>query len=455
MIIRQHSGVGQNYPKPTETCISGVCTGALSAAAVSCCKHELELLPLAVQTVAIAFRVGLKTVRARNGISSSSEPWSLVVSSSSAESVLETLKNFSEANVSTIYLCYNLIPSSDMLQCLPLTSQPYVSAYGLHGQTISAPPSILKQLQNTYQFGHTGKASIPIHAPYHAPHLFDEKDIDHILEPIAPLLSSNTYGSNLPFISSATGKLIQVGSIRLYFESALRQILIEPFHFQKLCEGISQHIQASDAKSFQIIPFGSTADKAVASALQSICREYADHTKEPLRNVNILDNPDVRSSNSKIAIIGISGRYPSAENNEEFWDLLFNGLDVHKPAPALHWDVKTHVDHTGAQKNTSATPYGCWLEHPDAFDAQFFNMSPREAPQVDPAQRIALMTAYEAIEQAGIVPDSTPSTRKDRVGVFYGVTSNDWMETNSAQNIDTYFIPGGNRAFIPGRFVIV
>jgi acyl transferase domain-containing protein len=61
------------------------------------------------------------------------------------------------------------------------------------------------------------------------------------------------------------------------------------------------------------------------------------------------------------------------------------------------------------------------------------------------------MTAYEAIEQAGLVPDATPSTKRDRVGVFYGVTSNDWMETNSAQNIDTYFIPGGNRAFIPGR----
>lgn len=45
----------------------------------------------------------------------------------------------------------------------------------------------------------------------------------------------------------------------------------------------------------------------------------------------------------------------------------------------------------------------------------------------------------------------TSSTKKNRVGVYFGATSNDWMETNSAQNIDTYFIPGGNRAFIPGR----
>ena len=119
--------------------------------------------------------------------------------------------------------------------------------------------------------------------------------------------------------------------------------------------------------------------------------------------------------------------------------------------PPLHWDEKTHVDPTGKGKNTSATPFGCWLDRSELFDAKFFNISPREAPQIDPAQRLALLTAYEAIEEAGIVPGATPSTQKDRVGVFYGVTSNDWMETNSAQNIDTYFIPGGNRAFIPGR----
>ena len=157
------------------------------------------------------------------------------------------------------------------------------------------------------------------------------------------------------------------------------------------------------------------------------------------------------SSKPKIAIVGISGRFPSANSVSELWEVLYNGLDVHKVVPSLRWDVDTHVDASGTRKNTSATPFGCWLDNPGMFDARFFGMSPREAIQVDPAQRLALLTAYEAIEQAGIVPDSTPSTRRDRVGVVYGVTSNDWMETNSAQDIDTYFIPGGNRAFIPGR----
>ncbi|KAF1345659.1 thiolase-like protein [Delphinella strobiligena] len=55
------------------------------------------------------------------------------------------------------------------------------------------------------------------------------------------------------------------------------------------------------------------------------------------------------------------------------------------------------------------------------------------------------------MEHAGIVPGRTPSTREDRLGVFYGMTSNDWCEANSGQDIDLYYIPGTNRAFIPGR----
>lgn len=218
---------------------------------------------------------------------------------------------------------------------------------------------------------------------------------------------------------------------------------------QPLCEGLASYVKESAADTVRIVPID-----AYASTLTSTLKRHLEGC-----TIRVLSEHQARPSHqivgsalkSKIAVIGMSGRYPSAKDNREFWELLCHGRDVHKTAPALRWDVKTHVDITGARKNTSATGFGCWLEHPETFDALFFNMSTREAPQVDPAQRIALMTTYEAIQQAGIVPDATPSTRKDRVGVFFGVTSNDWMETNSAQDIDTYFIPGGNRAFILGR----
>lgn len=86
------------------------------------------------------------------------------------------------------------------------------------------------------------------------------------------------------------------------------------------------------------------------------------------------------------------------------------------------------------------TPYGCFIDQPGLFDPRFFNMSPREATQTDPMQRLALSTAYEAMEMAGFVRDRTPTTQASRIATFYGQTSDDWREINAAQDIDTYFV---------------
>lgn len=44
------------------------------------------------------------------------------------------------------------------------------------------------------------------------------------------------------------------------------------------------------------------------------------------------------------------------------------------------------------------------------------------------------------MEVAGFMPDRTPSSQRDRIGIFYGMTSNDWREVDSGQNVDTYFV---------------
>lgn len=73
-------------------------------------------------------------------------------------------------------------------------------------------------------------------------------------------------------------------------------------------------------------------------------------------------------------------------------------------------------------------------------------MSPREAKTVDPTQRLLLMTAYEALERAGY-----SDHQGRRIGTFFGQATDDYRETNAGQNIDLYYIPGGMRAFGPGR----
>ncbi|RYP00907.1 hypothetical protein DL764_006369 [Monosporascus ibericus] len=147
----------------------------------------------------------------------------------------------------------------------------------------------------------------------------------------------------------------------------------------------------------------------------------------------------------------MAGRFPDSNSHEALWELLEKGIDAHRVVPADRFPVETHFDPTGKAINSSHTPYGNWIEQPGLFDPRFFNMSPREAFQTDPMQRMALMTAYEALEMSGYVPNRTPSTRLDRIGTFYGQTSDDWREINAAQEVDTYFITGGVRAFGPGR----
>ena len=315
---------------------------------------------------------------------------------------------------------------------------------------MSGPPRSLTKLTNSTSFKDLRYQNIQIHGPYHAPHLYSQDDVDEIVESLTPH-KAHSRPNQIPIFSS-TGATLTGGNFKTLLKAAVGQILLGPIHWNDILSELQIYLRKSNSKTFAVTPIGTKADQLIYSALKQTSLRDLQLSTTTQRTSSFSENDSFRSpGNSKLAIIGMSGRFPGAKHNEAFWDLLYQGLDVHKSVPASHWDAETHVDPTGARKNTSATPFGCWLDDPGVFDARFFNISPREAPQIDPAQRLALMTAYEAIEQAGILADATPSTRRDRVGVFYGVTSNDWMETNSAQDIDTYFIPGGNRAFIPGR----
>lgn len=120
-----------------------------------------------------------------------------------------------------------------------------------------------------------------------------------------------------------------------------------------------------------------------------------------------------------------------------------------KQIPSDRFNPLTYVSKDGKDKNKSATEHGNFMKDAGNFDARFFNMSPREAMQTDPQQRLALVTAYEALEAAGYVPGQTPSTQMERIGSFYGQTTDDYKDVNVVQEIDTYYVSGIIRAFGP------
>ncbi|KAI1021844.1 hypothetical protein LB505_008880 [Fusarium chuoi] len=388
---------------------------------------------MAVSSVVAAFRTGLLVTDTARRVDPSQDlnrSWALLVPGQKAA---KAFQEFWDANDGGV-----------------LTSMPYISAYAPNGITVSGPPQRLSDLAHWLASQSITSKAIPIFGAYHAPHLYSQKDARRIVDGLM-LNKSVSPSEQIPLLSS-TGSKPEERSFVTLLEDAIAQALLHPLRWSSIFDDVQAALETAGSQQFSVQSIGSNAEHLIYTALKKTSLRYlVPETTAPSQPTSVPSVPDAGTSKPKLAIVAMSGRFPGAKDNEAYWDLLYKGLDVHKPVPSLRWDQQTHVDPTGAGKNTSATPFGCWLDDPSEFDARFFNISPREAPQIDPAQRLALMTAYEAIEQAGIVPDATPSTRPDRVGIFYGVTSNDWMETNSAQNIDTYYIPGGNRAFIPGR----
>jgi len=130
-------------------------------------------------------------------------------------------------------------------------------------------------------------------------------------------------------------------------------------------------------------------------------------------------------SKDRIAIIGIGCRFPGGINNQDqFWKLLVEGRDAICEVPADRWNISRFYDPEPGIVGKSIAKRGGFIEGLDQFDPQFFGISPREAPYVDPQQRLLLETAWEAIEESGIVLDFDKGTD---IGVFVGISHNDYQ----------------------------
>ncbi|KAA6474297.1 SDR family NAD(P)-dependent oxidoreductase [Bacillus swezeyi] len=151
--------------------------------------------------------------------------------------------------------------------------------------------------------------------------------------------------------------------------------------------------------------------------------------------------PSASKKAEDIAIIGMAGRYPKAQNIQQFWENLKAGTDCISEIPNTRWEWKEFEELT----SPSGKPFSKWggfIEDADCFDPQFFRISPREAETMDPQERLFLETCWEAIEDAGYTPEAIAEPRGENkrrhVGVFAGVMHKDYSligaEAISEQN---------------------
>lgn len=117
----------------------------------------------------------------------------------------------------------------------------------------------------------------------------------------------------------------------------------------------------------------------------------------------------------KIAIIGMAGRYPDADNLDQYWDNLANGRNSVREVPGERWNVDQYFD---ADRSKDGKVYCKWLgalTDIDGFDPLFFSISPAEAEGMDPQHRLFLQEGYKAFEDAGYSPEALSHTEVRRL----------------------------------------
>ncbi|HKR63434.1 MAG TPA: beta-ketoacyl synthase N-terminal-like domain-containing protein, partial [Thermoanaerobaculia bacterium] len=143
-----------------------------------------------------------------------------------------------------------------------------------------------------------------------------------------------------------------------------------------------------------------------------------------------------------IAVIGMSGRFPGAPDVAAFWQRLADGTDCVTEMPLARFGA-------GAEGK-----WGGFLDRVDDFDPLFFNISPREAVQMDPQQRLFLEEAWRTFEDAGYPPAELDGKR---CGVFVGGGSGDYQRRLDAAGLapEAFTFMGNAGSILAARIAFV
>lgn len=154
-----------------------------------------------------------------------------------------------------------------------------------------------------------------------------------------------------------------------------------------------------------------------------------------------------------IAVIGMACRWPGGiASPQELWELLERGGDAITEVPPTRWDAEAWYAPQARLPGKMSSKWGGFCQKAEQFDPAFFGISPLEAYHMDPQHRLLLMVAWEALENAGILPADLDGSD---AGVFIGQGATDYfsllLQALQPEEIGPYLGTGGSGSGASGR----
>ena len=184
---------------------------------------------------------------------------------------------------------------------------------------------------------------------------------------------------------------------------------------------LARHLSKQDQVKPGAHPQNGAASSEVMPKLELFPRVV--ETVESAESCRMPGTVASRKSYEPIAVVGLSGRFPGADNVEELWQNLAAGICSTTEIPierSRYWDLADLASHAGR-----SCLWGGFLNDVERFDPLFFGISPNEASVMDPQQRLFLEEAWRAIENAGYAGDALTQSL---CGVYAGVMNTDYED---------------------------
>ncbi|MBV1883890.1 MAG: SDR family NAD(P)-dependent oxidoreductase, partial [Pseudomonadales bacterium] len=164
-------------------------------------------------------------------------------------------------------------------------------------------------------------------------------------------------------------------------------------------------------------------------------------TRHRSRSVKPIERPVTEAKSmgtmatDRIAIVGMSGRFPMARDINEFWENLQEGKDCIEEIPKDRWDWEEYFGDPTKEANKTNIKWGGFIEGVGDFDPVFFKINPSDAVLMDPQQRLMMSFIWLALEDAGY---SASSLSGSNTGIFVGTTDTGYSSliANSKKEIE-------------------